>query len=106
MSLLGTLLLIAAANGAPTLAQLQGAWWAQEPAPTVAFAIDGNCIWFDNDNQYHPLQLEDDVMVVDLGPDQGLVKSRIIRVGEGELVLQDIEAATPPRVYTLAEPAH
>jgi len=27
--------------------QLQGAWWAQEPSPTAAFAINGELAWFD-----------------------------------------------------------
>lgn len=85
--------------------QLQGAWWSQEPSPTVAFAIDGDEAWFDYDSNYHPVRVEGDVLIFDHGPEMGLAKSKIISVGNGRLVLQDLDDASQRRVYTLSEPS-
>lgn len=84
--------------------QLQGAWWAKEPSPTAAFAIHGNEVWYDFDSRYHPARIEGDLLIVDLGAELGEVRSRIISVGDGRLVLQNLDAPSEPTTYTLAEP--
>ena len=86
------------------IGQLQGAWWAQDPGPTAAFAIQGNEVWYDYDSKYHPVKVENDILVVDHGPELGIVKSRIISVGNGRLVLQGVTYPSRAEAYTLAEP--
>lgn len=87
-----------------SIRQLQGAWWAQEPSPTAAFAIDGDSAWFDYDNNYHPVRVDGDILIFDHGPGLGLAKSRIVSLGNGRLVLQDLDDPAQTRVYTLTEP--
>ena len=86
------------------MSQLQGAWWAKEPSPTAAFAIQGNQVWFDYDSQYHPVKVENNILIFDHGPVLGVHKSKIISVGNGRLVLQDFVDSSKIEVYTLAEP--
>lgn len=87
------------------LNQLQGAWWTQEPSPTAAFAIDGDQAWFDYDNNSHPVRIEGDILIFDHGPSIGLAKSKILAVGGGILILQDIDDPSQIQIYTSAEPS-
>ncbi len=70
--------------------QLQGAWWSDFKNPTADFGIEGEKVWLDIDSKYHPCRLEDDVLIFELGPEIGSVKSRIVSIKGDSLVLENL----------------
>src|SRR5688572_2629561 len=79
------------AQGPYTLDQIQGAWWSDRSSPTADFAIMDAQVWLDIDAQYHPCEITgDNILVFDLGPDNGKVEHRIVNFDNAGLVLENL----------------
>jgi len=68
---------------------LIGAWRSTHEA--FDFDIRDKVILYEFDMQEHPYTLEGDLLTVDLGPDSGINRSRILKLTETTLVLEYLE---------------
>ncbi len=74
-----------------TLDELQGAWWSDTNNPTADFAITNAEVWLDFDASYHPCSITSgDVLVFELGSENGTVEQKIISLDATTLVLESL----------------
>ncbi len=72
---------------------LEGAW--TDNGPSFAFVIGDSTVLYEFDMRERPYSLAGDTLVVDLGPDLGVQRKRIVALTPDSLVLQDGAAAQP-----------
>ncbi len=86
------LMLACACHAQPiyTIDELQGAWWSDTSNPTADFAITNEEVWLDFDASYHPCSITNgDVLVFELGSENGTVEQKIISLDATTLVLEN-----------------
>lgn len=74
---------------------LKGAWRSDHES--FDFDIRQNVILYEFDMQEHPYTLDGDLLTVDLGPDSGINRARILELTEKTLTLQDLETGKVSR---------
>jgi len=83
-----------------TINDLNGTWWSNYKAPTADFEIDGDSIWLDNLANYHHCWVKDDTLYMDLRPELGLQKSKILFASKDSIILMNLVLKNiPPKTY-------